>query len=73
MLKPDDDTTAALAQLSTGAQWELVEKWLLASREHYVMCSLNTDSDVSRQAQGSFMVIDAVLKATKAAQTLNRR
>lgn len=73
MIKPDDETNTALARLTRTAEWEKVERWLAEAREAYVISSLNSDDAKSRQAQGSLMAIDGILKATRAAESLTRR
>lgn len=73
MIKPDDETTAALARFSRTAEWNLIEKWLVSSREDCVQHSLSPDEVRTRQAQGKLLAIDTILKATRSAESLTRR
>lgn len=73
MVKPDNDTTAAMARFSRSAEWELIETWLIANREGSVQQSLSSDDVRSRQAQGKILAIDEVLRLIRAAESVHRR
>lgn len=73
MVKPDDDTTTALAQLSRTAQWGQIEAWLVKCREACVQESLSAEPTRSRQAQGKLLAIDEIIKATRSAESVPRR
>lgn len=70
---PDADTTTALARMSRTAEWELVQAWLLASREQLVQASFAPDDVRSRQCQGGAKAIDELLKNTRSAAELSAR
>lgn len=65
--KPDDATTTALARLGKGAEWTVIEAWLLKSRESCLQGSLNADEVICRKNQGALVAIDEMLKNTRAA------
>lgn len=66
-VKPDEETTTALARMGRSAEWGKVEEWLAKWREACVKMSLTPDQVQSRQAQGQLMAIDEFVKATRAA------
>lgn len=66
LIKPDSDTTTALARLARGAEWPVIEAWLRASRENCVEASLSPDEVQCRKAQGGLLVIDELIKNTRA-------
>jgi hypothetical protein len=63
----------ALARLRQSGDWEVLESWLKASREHCVKQSLNADEAKSRQSQGGFALLDEFLQLTQKAHELSRR
>lgn len=65
--KPSAETFAALASLGRTRDWKLVEQWLLAERELCIKRSFNADIHQARQAQGQLMVIDELIRQTRAA------
>lgn len=67
LTKPDDDTAAALARLGRGAEWEVLEAWLHSSREACIKGSLSPEDVKCRQYQGAILVIDELIKNTRAA------
>lgn len=73
LVKPDDVTNQALARFAESAEFKVIEMWLQKGRENCIAASLNPDAAKSRQAQGSFMVIDQLLELTQKAQALSRR
>lgn len=67
LVKPKPDVLTALSRLARGAEWEVLEAWLLESREALVQASLTEDEVKTRKAQGAWLAIDDLLKNTKVA------
>lgn len=73
LIKPDEATTTALARIARGAEWGVIEAWLLKSRETCVLASLSPDEVQCRKHQGAIVAIDELLKNTRAAVELSTR
>lgn len=73
LTRPDNETTTALARMARSAEWEVIAKWLTASREACVQASLSDDPVKSRKAQGGMLVIDELFTNTRAAESSVRR
>lgn len=73
LIKPDDATTRVLAQLGQTSEWEAFEAWLRKSRESCIATSCCESDAKSRQAQGAIMVIDSLIRNTRAAVELSTR
>lgn len=73
LIKPDERTSQALARFAESAEFKVIAEWLQQSREKCIAASLNPDAAISRQAQGSFVMIDELLNTAQKAQELSRR
>ncbi len=73
LIKPNDATITALSRIARGAEWEALEAYLVESREVLVQSSLSADEVKCRQSQGALMVIDSLLKNTRASVELSAR
>lgn len=66
-IRPNEDTTTALARIGKSAEWEVLEAWFRASREALVQQSFSPDDIICRQAQGGVKVLDELIRLTRAA------
>lgn len=67
LTKPDDDITTALGRMARSAEWKILEAWLLSSREACIQGSFSEDETICRKNQGGALVIDELIKHTRAA------
>lgn len=73
LVKPKPDVTTALARIAMGAEWKVIEGWLLECREAMVQTSLSDDGVKCRKAQGALLAIDELLRNTRSAVELSTR